>query len=167
MKQLTTILAILLLLPLFASAQPKSLDKLFEKYSGKDGFVTVDLSDPSMLSSLAKEDSKKGEIEEAIKGWEAVKILVFEDKEGKNKAVGEAFSNDVKNISDVQGYKDFLSVNKEESYVRMMNKKLDEVRQELLILVVDQNNTVVIWIKGDVDMKDAGKVGELMKSMKK
>ena len=67
MRRFSILFTVIICLTLSAATQPKSLDKIFEKYSGKEGFVTVDLTDPSMLSSLAPTDDKKNEVEEAIK----------------------------------------------------------------------------------------------------
>ena len=61
MKKIALFIPVLLL-PLLMTAQNTPIDKLFKKYSGKEGFTTV-LVTEDMFKVISNLEEEKGEIE--------------------------------------------------------------------------------------------------------
>ena len=167
MKKLLLPALILLLTTMAMYSQPDAINRLYEKYAGEKGFVSIDLTDPEMLSSILGDKEDDEEVGQIAKEIQAMKILVYNGKGGTK---GDEFKDDIKNIENITDFKTFISVNEEDSYVRIMTKKPAATKnaddkEEFLLLVVDKNESVMIWIKGNVNLKDIKKLGKVMKGM--
>jgi len=166
MKKILFATLILLISTAFSNAQPLAINKIYEKYAGEKGFTAIDLTDPSVISSMLSENEKDDKIEGILNSIKGVQILVYEGDKNKNSQKAKEFKHDIRNIESLSGFKTFLSVNDEDSYVRMMtkkNKKADD--SEFLMLVIDDNEIVMIWIKGEIGLKDVKKIGKIMKGL--
>ncbi len=144
-------------------AQPLSIDEIFDKYAGEKNFTAVNLDDPAMFSSFLDEKTEDDqEAREAFKKIEALKVLVYQ-KDGKTTDKGKEFMNDLKHVERPEGFKVFLSVNNEDSFVKMMSKRSKKGGSEFLITVIEKNEVVLLWLKGDIDIKNLQKLGKIMK----
>ena len=117
-----------------------------------------------MLAYLFGDKVNDPEVGNVVKDIQAMKILVYNGDGDNNKS--QEFQNDLKNIEKLSDFKTFISVNEENSYVKMMTKKSDtKEKEEFLILVIEDKQTVMIWVKGHVNLKDMKKLGKVMKGM--
>ena len=88
MKKLTlkSIILVLVMLPMVMSAQSSSIDRLFDKYSGEDGFTSVNIS-KSMFAFFAKmegiEDEDFNQMQEVIDNLDGLKILSCDSRDSK------------------------------------------------------------------------------------
>ena len=78
MKKIALIIPVLLV-PLMLTAQTKSIDKLFKKYYGKEGFTTV-LVNKDMFEVIANMEESKGEIDGTLGKIERVRVIAQEDE---------------------------------------------------------------------------------------
>ena len=97
MKKIALLLSILMVTVIIA-AQGSPIDKLFNKYSGNDGFTTV-LVNQDMFEIISKMEKSEGDIEGDIGGVmgniKKVRVLAQEDEEGNTKGINfmdEAFN---------------------------------------------------------------------------
>lgn len=158
---------IILLLLLVSSglvySQPSAVQEMFGKYSGKDGFTSVNLNDLSSVMGGGLTDELKKEIGDV----QGVKILTFDPKKNANKKLGSEFAADMKKIKLDAGFKEFMTVNEGETFVKMMVKKSNEKAKEFLMFVSEKNSeTVMIWISGSLNLNNVGKIGEIFEGMK-
>lgn len=164
MKKLFYLALILLLSSAAIYSQPDAVKKIYEKYAGEKGFVSIDLSDPEMLASVL--DESDAEVEDVVKDIKAIKILVYDGEGKKKNSMAKEFQNDVRNIEKLSGFKTMISVNEEDSYVRILTSEdKSKEKDEFLMLVTEENETVMIWIKGKIRLKDMKNLGKIMKGM--
>jgi len=67
----------LIMLTLFTMGQTSAVDKVFDKYSGKEGYTTVYISSFTfnMLNSLETDDPESDEFKKATAWIQSIKIL--------------------------------------------------------------------------------------------
>ncbi|MBU2466905.1 MAG: DUF4252 domain-containing protein, partial [Bacteroidetes bacterium] len=81
MKKIQIIIALFVLIPLFSMAQISSIDKLYEKYAGKEYFTSINISAEmfklaaGLSQNLEDEDAK--ELNNMVNQINGMKILIF------------------------------------------------------------------------------------------
>ena len=73
----TIIMSAIFLSGMLAFGQQSAVDKVFDKYSGKDGYTTVHISSfmINLLSSIDSDDPDFNEFKKATSGINSIKIL--------------------------------------------------------------------------------------------
>jgi hypothetical protein len=144
-------------------AQPTTVEEIFDKYAGEKNFTAVNLDDFEIFSSFLEDKTKDDpEAREAFKQIQAMKVLVYQ-KNGTPGGKGDEFIRDLKNLEQPEGYKVFLSINQDDNFVKMMTKHSQAAPSEFLILVIEKEEVVLLWLKGDIDIKNLKKLGDIMK----
>jgi len=151
MKKITGIIAIAFLsTTLFAQ---KSIDALFEKYGGKDGFVTVTINGNLLKLAAALDEDEDSDIPKNIT---SIRILAEEDEsEGK---VENFYDLVIKDI-DISKYEEFMRIKESDQDVRMLVKTEGDKFSEFLLIVGGEDN-VLIQIKGNMTLKEAKKFAD-------
>ena len=96
-----TLLAILFLLPAWSFAQDKAIAKIFDEYSGKSGYTSVDISKGlfQLFAQLEADDPEFDDLQKALEGLESLRLVAYSiegDKgttEEKNSFVSNIKSN--------------------------------------------------------------------------
>jgi len=145
MKRISGIM-ILLLFVLNASGQ-KSVDRLFERYSGNDGFVSVTFSG-NILNLLSSEDDDRDS--HWPKNVTEVRILAQDDEEMKV----ENFFDLAKHELETKDYEEYLSVKESDQDIKMYVKASGKVINEFLLIGGGKDN-FIIQIKGKITFKEA------------
>lgn len=146
---------VVVLIPLFSFAQNSAIDKLFNKYGGKDGFTTVTISQG--LLKMAAQLDKDDEDLKALAGIKSIKILAVED-EAMNSGINlykEAMSS-LKSAD----YEELMNVNSSDGDVVFLAKRSGDRISELILLVGGKEDNAVIYIAGDISLKDVGKISK-------
>jgi hypothetical protein len=149
MKKIAFIFAIALL-PALMFAQNSAVDKLFEKYKGKEGVTTVMIG-PELFQVMKAMDVEEFENEDIpLDKVSAVKILTIEDED----AFPEVdFYKEIKEDLDVSDYAEIMTVQDGGETVHMwMKAGTDSITEFLLIVGGDDN--VLVYITGDFQMED-------------
>jgi len=151
MKKITGIIAIAFLsTTLFAQ---KSIDALFEKYGGKDGFVTVTINGNLLKLAAALDEDEDSDIPKNIT---SIRILAEDDEsEGK---VENFYDLVIKDI-DISKYEEFMRIKESNQDVRMLVKTEGDMFSEFLLIVGGEDN-VLIQIKGNMTLKEAKKFAD-------
>jgi hypothetical protein len=131
----------------------KSIDDLFEKYAGKDGFTTVTIN--GNLLKLAHCFGDKEEENSIPKNITEIRVLAQEDS---NLKVGN-FYNLVINDIDLKNYEEFMRVKKSDQDLRMLVRTEGKVFKEFL-LIAGGNDNALIQIKGNLTLDEAKKLSE-------
>ena len=153
MKKL--VLALLItLVPAWVLAQNSAIDRVFEKYAGKDGFVTVQIS--KGLLRLAADIDEDEETDQLLKSINGIKILAVED-EGLN--AGLNFYAEVMASIKTENYEELMTVNSGDADVVFLARKNGERLSELILLVGGDDNAL-IYINGDILLKDVSKLSK-------
>jgi hypothetical protein len=144
MKRIITPL-ILFLLVVSASAQ-SSIDRLFDEYQGRDGFVTVTVSG-NFLRMMGEFDDQDEFLKHSDK-FTAIRILAQEDDDVQS----GNFYDLVMDELDKGGYEEMVRINSSDADVKIMVKAEGEIFTEFL-LVAGGDDNALIQIKGKMTDK--------------
>lgn len=131
---------VLLVFTISLNAQ-SSIDRLFEKYQGVDGFVTVTVSG-SFLKMVGKFDDDDEFLRNADK-FTSIRILAQEDEFMDV----DNFYDMVMDELDKGGYEEMVRINSSDADVKIMVKAEGDIFTEFLIVAGGDDNAI-IQIKG-------------------
>ena len=151
MKRLTLFL-VLTIAATFAYGQ-KSIDALFEKYAGRDGFTTVTIN--GSLLKLAHLLGDKDDEDALPVHITEIRVLSQEDDHMKV----DNFYNSVINDIDLKNYDEFMRVKKSDQDVRMLVRSEGNKFKEFLLIAGGEDNAIV-QIKGNMTYEEAKKFSD-------
>jgi hypothetical protein len=133
----------------FAYSQ-KSIDDLFERYAGKDGFTTVTINGNllKLAHCLGDNDDEKSFPANITE----IRVLAQEDKSMNV----ENFYNLVINDIDLKNYDEFMRVKKSDQDLRMLVRSEGNKFKEFLLIAGGTDNAL-IQVKGSMTFEDAKK----------
>lgn len=135
----------------------RPVDAVFERYSDRDGYVTIRL-DGNLLkfSGLFEEeygdDGLSGEITE-------IRILARENRDN-DRADNR---NDLTDEVSTRGYEEFMSIREADSDFRVLVKSRGRTLSELLVLAGGRDN-LIVQVKGNISKRDARRISEHFRS---
>ncbi len=158
MKKIVFIL--MAFLPLLSLAQESKLNQLFDKYSGKEGYTSVYITS-YMFELFAKlDDSSDSEFDDMTKGLESIKILtVSEELDAKNR---DLFYQEISVATQSPLYKDFMVVKDGKQEVIFKVREEGKKITEFVMIVKDVNEPVLMFLLGDIDLKQISKMSKTM-----
>ncbi len=138
-----------------------AVDKIFDKYSGQEGFTTVYIT-KYMFDLFRDMDKNNGndELEEAIGKLNSIKILAT-DGDAETKTNINLYTEVMKELPE-SDYKELMVIKEKNENVKFLIKEKNKIIEELLLLVGSPNESVLIIIQGDIDMKNIAKIAESM-----
>jgi len=150
------LLVIAVALPAFMMAQNSAVDKLFNKYKGKDGVTTVQIS-PELFQVMNAMDIEEVEDHDIpFDKVSSVKILTIED-EGAYEGVN--FYDEIKNELKTDDFAEVMTVDDGDETVRMW-MKADNATVTEFLLIVGGGDNVLIYITGNFNMNDLEELAE-------
>ena len=159
MKKIALLLSILMVSVIIA-AQGSPIDKLFNKYSGNDGFTTV-LVNQDMFEIISKMEKAEGDFEGDIGGVmgniKKVRVLAQEDGEGNTQGIN--FMDELKGM-EFNDYKELVKVKESDEEVLILAREEGNKFAELLIIVSGDDN-VLVSVEGLFSMADLGSLSKL------
>jgi len=161
-KLIITILAALFLVPVIA----QNTNELFEKYNGKEGFTSVNISKElfSMMAQMnveTDEDDDAAEMIEAMGKLDFIRILMLDKSETSNKEFSK-FRDEISSFN-LKGYTELMNVKENGDNVKIMVKKEGEIFSEWLLLIDQDDEVGFISISGNIDMETMSKFSKVMK----
>lgn len=147
-----TLLAIITI-ALFTTAvnAQKSIDALFDKYAGKDGFVTVTING-NLLKMISSGEGDEAD-SELPRNITLIRILTEEED---NQSKVENFYDLVIKDIDLSKYEEFMRVKESGQDVRMLVRMEGNKFTEFLLIAGGEDNAL-IQIKGQMTMDEAKK----------
>jgi hypothetical protein len=131
----------------------KSIDDLFDKYAGKDGFTTVTINGSLLkLAHLFDDNDNDNEIPANITG---IRILAQEDDGMK---VENFYDLVIKDI-DLKNYDEFMRVKESDQDLRMLVRSEGNRFKEFLLIAGGKDNAL-IQIKGDMTYDEVKKLSK-------
>jgi hypothetical protein len=143
-----------------AKGQNSAIDKLFDKYAGKDGFTTVTISKQmfelfNQVETNSKEDK---DFKDVASKLTSIRILAME-KEGDNPSIN--FYKELEKDLPASQYKELMVVKDKGQDVKFLtheeNGKITE-----LILISGGTDNALICITGEIDLKTISKLSKSM-----
>ena len=151
MKRLQ-LLAILTITFTFAYGQ-KSIDALFEKYAGKDGFTTVTIDGNLLKLAKCFSNDEEDNDNQMSANISEIRILTQDDENMKVENFYDLVMKDI----DLKKYEEFMRVKESDQDLRML-VRTDGNRFKEFLLIAGGDNNAVIQIKGDLSFNDAKKL---------
>jgi uncharacterized protein DUF4252 len=154
MKKL--ILSIALLLVLTIVSGQRSIDALFNRYAGSDGFVTITLNGDllKLLGSFDNDDCERSFPAKVSQ----IRILVQEDE---NRDVENFYNKVIKDIN-LKNYEEFMRIKESDQDLRMLVRAKGNTFKEFLLVGGGEDN-LLIQIKGEMTFKEAKRFSEDVK----
>ncbi len=159
-----TILLVICTLILSAGLHAQSImDKLFDKYSGAEGYTSVYIS-KYMFDMFRSNDAtvKSDEnMNEVISKLDCIKILVTDDDPATPAPVN--LYQEIMKVIPSSPYKEIMVVKEKDQNIKFYAKE-DKNRKiaELLMVIGGKDENVLISIQGDIDMKNISKLSKSM-----
>ena len=127
----------------------RSIDDLFDKYSGKEGFVSVTIN-----GNLLKLAAELGDEDESLpKNINTIRILAQDDD---NMTVHNFYDLVIKDI-DLSKYEEFMSVLEKDEKVRMLVRMEGDKFSEFLLIAGGKDSNAIIQIRGQMTLDEARK----------
>ena len=144
----------LIMLTLFATGQNSAVDKVFDKYSGKEGYTTVYISSFmfNLLNSLETDDPEYNEFKKATSGINSIKILT---QDGDN---SKAFGAELLKMLPRSEYKELMMVKDQDEEVLFLAREEGGKITEFLLIVSGGDEDALIAIQGDIDLKSISSI---------
>ena len=127
----------------------KSIDALFERYAGRDGFTTVTINGNLLKLASLFGDDKENTVPENIT---EIRILTQDDK---NLKVENFYNLVIKDIS-LDNYEEFMRVKDSDQDLRMLVRSEGNKFKEFLLIAGGEDNAL-IQIKGNMTFEEAKK----------
>lgn len=154
MKRIFFILG-LSVLPFLASAQD-FIDDVFNKYSGKDNFTSIVIS-KNLLDLAFAVDSDKSKDLEKLKGKISdLRILISEHQSDKS----INFTNEIRSNLDKNSYLSLMEILSGKTKVNFYVKKDNEKIVHLLLLASEEDQEVLLSLKGQFTIKELVEMGK-------
>lgn len=148
------IMCAMFLVGMGAIAQQSAVDKVFDKYGGKEGYTTVHISSFmfNMLSSIESDDPEYNEFKKATSGISSIKILT---QDGGN---SESFGKELLEMLPRSEYKEMMTVKDQEEEVLFLARESGGKITEFLLIVSGGSEDVLIAITGDIDLESLSSI---------
>ncbi len=145
---------VVIIFTLMVFGQKSAVDKVFDKYSGKDGYTTVYISSFmfKMLSQLDVDDPEYNEFKKATSGINSIKILT---QDGSN---SEAFGKELLEMLPRDEYQEMMVVKDSEEDVLFLAREEGGKISEFLLIVSGGGEDVLIAIQGDIDLESIASI---------
>lgn len=137
------------------SAQQSAVDRIFDKYSGKEGYTTVYISSFmfNLLNSLEVDDPEYNEFKKATSGISSIKILTQDGGES------ESFGRELLDMLPRDEYQEMMTVkDKDENVLFLAKQEGDRITEFLLIVSGGDGKDALITIQGDIDLESLSSI---------
>lgn len=131
----------------FGAKGQRSIDNLFEKYSGNEGFVTLNISGNLLNLVRSEEDSGKDHLPGKIT---EIRLLVQED----DFLPVENFYEAVRRDLDSSEYEELMTVKESHKDFKMLARLDGKIIKELLLISGGEDN-FIIQLTGTITLTEA------------
>lgn len=139
--------------------QAQNLDDIFDKYSEKDGFSVVYITQSMMdFFKDIEVDASEAEIkdmQDAISGLENVKVLSYNGTNNRGN-----FENEV--TSALKNFEELMIVKEKGQTVKIMMQRQGNIVKDLVIFVNGTDEIAFVRVKGEIDMNKISKLSKYM-----
>lgn len=148
------IAGVLIIFTLSVFGQKSAVDKVFDKYNGKEGYTTVYISSFmfNLLSQLESDDPEYNEFKKATAGIKSIKILTQDGGDS------ESFGKELLEMLPRSEYQEMMTVKDQEEEVLFLAREEGGKITEFLLIVSGGGDDALIAIQGDIDMESIASI---------
>jgi hypothetical protein len=147
-------------LPMLSMAQESQLNVVFDKYSGQEGYTSVYITSYMFELFSKLDDESDQDLENMTKGLKAIKILTAGDK--LDSKARDAFYQEISKVVSQPIYKDFMIVKDGKQEIVFKVRDNGSKITEFVMTVNDPLEPVLLYILGDIDIKQIAKMSKSM-----
>ena len=152
----TLFIIALILFPVSAIPQENPVDKIFEKYSGMDGFTSVYIS-RHMFGLFSSIENKDKDMEDILGKLTGIRILTSKKSPGVN-----FFAEILKDLPAGE-YQELMVIKEKGQDFKFLIRDNDGQISELLMVAGGDSNNALISIRGNIDLNTISKLSRSMK----
>jgi hypothetical protein len=159
------VVILLLSLPSLLFGQSEQVQKLFDKYSGSDGFTSVEVTKGlfELFAEVEADDPEFDDFKKAIDGLESLKLLAYSMKdENADPVAKEDFISEVKSTISFKEYQELMVVKDSDANINFYAKSEKQIIKEMLMVVDGKDEAVLLSMFGDLDLNYLAKLGTTM-----
>lgn len=155
-------LIVLFMLPFFAFAQNSQLNAFFDKYSGQEGYTSVYITKYMFqLFEKVSDEKEDKEFKDVTSKLDAIKILAVDS--AASESAKRTFKNELLQQLPKALYKDLMVIKDGKKEITFKIREENNKISELLMLVVGPNESALIFLEGNIDLKKISKLSKTMK----
>ena len=149
-------------LPVLLAAQSPA-DKLFDKYSEKEGFTSVYITQHmfSLFADIDTEEDEDGFVD-LVKNLNCIKIISVDDESPDLNSEVNFYDEIMKDFPEAR-YEELMIVRKKGQDIKFLIRKEGNSIKELLMIAGGTDDNALISIQGDIDLKTISKLSKTMK----
>ncbi len=147
---------LLALVSINAISQNTPVDKLFDKYSGKEGYTSVYIS-KYMFSMFASIDPEDEDLQNIVKGLSSIKIIATDTPQ-----VGVNFYKEIINQLPTSDYKELMVIKEKDQDIKFMVKDSNGIITELIMLVGGIDNALICIQGENINLKTISNISKSM-----
>jgi len=159
-----TIALMIGLVGLIVGANAQSImDKLYDRYSGTEGYTSVYISKymfDMFRNNETTAGSQEDDMERLISNLNCIKILVTDDDPATPAPVN--LYQEIMKVLPSSSYKEVMVVKEKDQDIKFYAKEEKNKVVELLLVLGGKDESVLISIQGDIDMKNISKLAKSM-----
>jgi hypothetical protein len=151
----------------FLAHAQSAIDKIYEKYSGQDGFTAVNFTKEmfQMIQQMSVGDSSGADIKDAkqiVDQLTGVKVLMYKfDSSGVMKAV--SIYNEFTGAYSSSSYKELMTIQEGRQFIKFLTKQGSNNKvSEFVMLMKDKSEVGVISLTGNIDLASISKMSKFM-----
>lgn len=152
------VITMLILMPLSLTAQGSPADRLFEKYSGKEGYTSVFIS-RYMFGLFSNLETADKEIEDIFSRLTGIRILASDQKT----EAGVNFFDEIMKDLPSGVYQELMVVREKDQDFKFLIRETDGIINELLMVAGGVSNNALISIQGNIDLNTISRLSRSMK----
>ncbi|MCB0804387.1 MAG: DUF4252 domain-containing protein [Bacteroidales bacterium] len=159
------LMIVLMAVPFATVAQKSGANSIFERYSGKDGYTSVDINKGlfELFAEIDADDPEFDDFQKAIEGVESMRLIAYQIEEDKgNIEEKERFINDIRSNVTLDEFEELLVVKDKDANINFYAISSGSVIREVLMIVDGANEAVLLSLYGDIDLKHIAKLGSTM-----
>lgn len=139
-------------------AQNPVIDELMDKFSGKPGFTTVEVSKRMFtLFADVSSDEEMSAFKELVENLDGIQVISADSTVVKGfKAIATVGLNP-------KGYEELLTVRESGKRVEILIKEKGDIIEEVLVIALEENEASLISITGRINLKQIAELGKKLK----
>lgn len=141
-----------------AAGAQSTIDKIFDKYQGKDGFVTITING-NLLKMMSAFDNDEDEFLRHADKFTTIRILAEEDEGGTDENFYDLVIGEVSK----GGYEEMVTINSNDADVKILVKADGKIFTEFLLIAGGDDNAI-IQIKGKLSLDEVKEMSESVRS---
>lgn len=160
--KLSIVLLMWVSLPIFIAAQSPA-DKLFDKYSEREGFTSVYITQHmfGLFADIETQEDEDGFVE-LVKNLNCIKIISVDEENPKLNTKVNFYDEIMKDFPEAS-FEELMVVKKKDQDIKFLIRKEGNNIKELLMIAGGVEDNALISIQGDIDLKTISRLSKTMK----